>query len=114
MAEIQVGESLEWGIDETFTGYAVNSFEENLDPRVKVEVPDEQGVIKTVVFQDATKRYSVDMVVKNGTTLPAVGDTITGGSTQKYMVESCVVRSVSEDVRRVSMTLVDFEGITLA
>jgi len=115
MAEIQVGTALEWGIDNTFAGFVLASLDENLDPRVKVEVPDEQGVVKTVIYQDATGIYNLDAAIADGTTLPAVGDTITDGGSpaKKYLLDSLQVRSVSEGVRRVSMVLKDYEGITL-
>lgn len=86
----------------TFTGYIREN--ESKESTADLEyIQDEDANDAIAVVSNPGVRFTVDGVVKAGTTLPAKGDVVTYGSAS-YLVESVSARSTNK-VRRFSMTL---------
>ena len=86
----------------TFSGYIREN--ESKESTADLEyIQDEDANDAIAVVSNPGARFTVDGVVKSGTSLPAKGDTVTYASAS-YIVESVSVRSTNK-VRRFSMTL---------
>ena len=86
----------------TFTGYIREN--ESRESTADIEyIQDEDANDAVAVVSNPGARFTVDGVVRAGTTLPAKGGVVTYGGVG-YIVESVSARSTSK-ARRFSMTL---------
>ena len=90
-----------------FLGAKITGFireNENFEPSADTEyIQDEDANDAVAIVSNRGKRFTVDGVVKHGTTLPRKGDAVTVDSVV-YFVEAASARSTSK-ARRFSLTL---------
>lgn len=95
----------------TFTGYIREN--ESQESTADLEyIQDEDANDAIAIVSNPGVRFTVDGIVKSGTSLPTKGSTVTYGS-DKYLVESISARSTNK-VRRFSMTLYKPDNTTWA
>lgn len=110
---LQTGETLEWGVDQEFTGYILTARNVDKSPRIKREIADQNGMVVTVVGVDFTTTLQCTMIVKVGTAAPEFGDVLTDVALAKWFVNDVKLREANETEQITELELKDYEGITL-
>ena len=119
----QIGGTVKWGVGvSAITGIATFNPQRasfRIEQKRK-ESTDGSGITKTVVFYDAIKRLTLEVIPLSGATdIPSIGAVVTVTDATdsqingKYLVEASSKEESSEGETRITLELVSYEGITL-
>lgn len=73
---------------------------------------DHEGAVKTVVVTDIHDEYEMEVLLKNGATLPKVGDTVEIDNNSSLYVTGVTKQWSNEDAQKVTISARDFPSIS--
>lgn len=124
MAAVSTGTTCLFGINGTVTNLFVQSYSVNTTFNLSGTVADETGLTKTARYDDRKTEITVDGICKSST-MPTLGDSFSftiqadtaypsGSKSTSYVgtITAITQKGSNKDFTSVSITALDYEGIT--
>ena len=109
----QTGASVKFGINQTFSGYIVQSLTRSKNPAVFKEIRNEQAQTVTVIHAGFDEEVQASLIVLSGTSEPDVGTVLTDGAAGEYLINAITVRESTEEAVVYDVTIKKYEGLDL-
>lgn len=109
----QTGAAVKYGINQTFTGYVVQSLNRSKNPSILKEIRNEQGQTVTVIHAGFDEEIQASLIVLSGTAEPDIGDVFIDDALKEYLLNAITVRESTEEAVVYDVTLKAYEGLDL-
>jgi hypothetical protein len=106
MAETIIGAAVIWGTDSVqYSGEITDSVNFDDEADFDEDTTDGDGFTSAVVMSNTRKQYSIELKCKTGTSLPALGTTITIAGQA-----GCIVKKVSKKWQRKKVLMANIDA----
>jgi len=100
------------GVTDLSSTLGFNQSESETNTGTWADVMDHNGQIVAKILYDSIKNNQVTVVLKQGATLPKLGDLLAIGTPPvNYIIESVAKNAVNNDATRLTLTVTKYQGI---